>query len=99
MRLLLWASLAGANDWNVVGNVLSSFPHSTSLFLLLTTAARDKIKEYRWLKFCGERATCVEMEKDMGLGRPHDDAEMKCQARNPMNPSHDRNVAFLAEAT
>ena len=76
-----------------------AFHIQLAFFFCLRPLQGDKIKEYRWLKFCGERATCVEMEKDMGLGRPHDDAEMKCQARNPMNPSHDRNVAFLAEAT
>jgi len=45
-----------------------------------------------------ERAACVEMEKDMGLGRTHDHAEMKGQGRNPMNLSHDRCVAILAES-
>lgn len=45
-----------------------------------------------------ERAACVKMEKDMGLGRTHDHAEMKGQGRNPMNLSHDRCVAILAES-
>lgn len=45
-----------------------------------------------------ELAACAEMEKDMGLSRTHDHAEMKGQGRNAMNLSHDRCVAILAEA-
>ena len=45
-----------------------------------------------------ERASCVEMEKDMGLGRTHDHAEMKGQGQNPMNLNHDRCAAILAES-
>ena len=44
-----------------------------------------------------ERAACMEMEKDMGLGRTHDHAEMKDQGRNAMNLSHDRCVQILAQ--
>ena len=44
-----------------------------------------------------ERAACAEMEKDMGLGRTHDHAEMKGQGRNAMNLSHDRCVQILAQ--
>lgn len=44
-----------------------------------------------------ERAACVEMEKDMGLGATHDHAEMKGQGRNAMNLSHDRCVQILAQ--
>ena len=45
-----------------------------------------------------ERAACIEMEKDMGLSRTHDHAEMKGRGRNPMNLSHDRCVAILAQS-
>ena len=44
-----------------------------------------------------ERAACVEMEKDMGLGTTHDHAEMKSMGRNAMNLSHDRCVQILAQ--
>lgn len=44
-----------------------------------------------------ERASCAEMEKDMGLGTPHDHAEMKGMGRNAMNLSHDRCVQILAQ--
>lgn len=44
-----------------------------------------------------ERAACAEMEKDMGLGRTHDHAEIKGQGRNAMNLSHDRCVQVLAQ--
>jgi len=44
-----------------------------------------------------ERAACMEMEKDMGLGRTHDHAEMKGKGRNAMNLSHDRCVQILAQ--
>lgn len=44
-----------------------------------------------------ERAACAEMEKDMGLGRMHDHAEMKGQGRNAMNVSHDPCVQILVQ--
>lgn len=40
---------------------------------------------------------CLEMEKDMGLGTPHDHAAMKGTGRNAMNLSHDRCVQILAQ--
>ena len=44
-----------------------------------------------------ERASCVEMEKDMGLRSPHDHGEMKGKGMNPMNLSHERCVRILAQ--
>lgn len=44
-----------------------------------------------------ERASCVEMEKDMGLGSPHDHGEMKGRGLNAMNLSHERCVRILAQ--
>ena len=44
-----------------------------------------------------ERAACVDMEKDMGLGTAHDHAEMKGMGRNAMNLSHDRCLQILAQ--
>jgi len=44
-----------------------------------------------------ERASCVEMEKDVGLGTTHDHAEMKGMGRHAMNLSHDRCVQIIAQ--
>ncbi len=44
-----------------------------------------------------ERASCVEMERSMGLGARHDHAEMRGMGRNPMNLSHDRCMQVLAQ--
>ena len=44
-----------------------------------------------------QRAACVDMEKDMGLGTTHDHAEMKGMGRNAMNLSHDRCMQILAQ--
>lgn len=44
-----------------------------------------------------ERAACVDMEKNMGLGTTHDHAEMKGMGRNAMNLSHDRCLQILAQ--
>lgn len=44
-----------------------------------------------------ERASCVDMEKNMGLGTTHDHAEMKGMGRNAMNLSHDRCMQILAQ--
>ena len=44
-----------------------------------------------------ERASCVEMEKDMGLRSPHDHGEMKGKGLNSMNLSHERCVRILAQ--
>lgn len=43
-----------------------------------------------------ERAACVDMDKQMGLGTTHDHAEMRGMGHNPMNLSHDRCVQILA---
>lgn len=43
-------------------------------------------------------ASCRDMEGGMGLGTPHDHAEMKGQGRNPMNLSHERCVQILKHA-
>ena len=44
-----------------------------------------------------ERASCEEMEKNMGLGASHDHNEMKGMGRNPMNLSHERCQQILAK--
>ena len=44
-----------------------------------------------------QRAACVDMEKDMGLGTAHDHAEMKGMGCNAMNLSHDRCMQILAQ--
>ena len=44
-----------------------------------------------------QRAACMDMEKDMGLGTPHDHGEMKGMGRNSMNLSHDRCVQILKQ--
>lgn len=44
-----------------------------------------------------QRAACVEMEKNMGLGTPHDHREMKGMGLNSMNLSHDRCVQILKQ--
>ncbi len=44
-----------------------------------------------------ERAACMDMEKDMGLGTPHDHGEMKGMGRNSMNLSHDRCMQILKQ--
>lgn len=44
-----------------------------------------------------QRAACVEMEKNMGLGSPHDHGEMKGRGLNSMNLSHDRCMQILKQ--
>ncbi|OYY64446.1 MAG: hypothetical protein B7Y49_09735 [Sphingomonas sp. 28-62-11] len=44
-----------------------------------------------------ERSACEKMEKNMGLGSPHDHGEMKGRGLNSMNLSHDRCVKILAQ--
>lgn len=44
-----------------------------------------------------ERASCVEMEKDMGTGTVHDHNAMKGMGMNPMNITHERCQEILAQ--
>ena len=44
-----------------------------------------------------QRASCEEMERDMGLGTTHDHAEMNGVGRNPMNLTHERCQQILAQ--
>lgn len=44
-----------------------------------------------------ERASCVEMERDMGTGTVHDHNAMKGMGMNPMNISHKRCQEILAQ--
>ena len=44
-----------------------------------------------------QRASCEDMERDMGLGTTHDHAAMKGAGRNPMNLTHERCQQILAQ--
>lgn len=44
-----------------------------------------------------ERASCVEMEKDMGTATVHDHNAMKGMGMNPMNITHERCQEILAQ--
>ena len=44
-----------------------------------------------------QRASCEEMERQMGLNTTHDHQEMKGMGRNPMNLSHERCQQLLAQ--
>lgn len=44
-----------------------------------------------------ERASCEEMEKDMGLGTTHDHSAMKGMGANPMNLNHERCQQILSQ--
>lgn len=48
-------------------------------------------------QMAAKRASCMEMERDMGLKTTHDHAEMKNQGMNPMNLTHAQCQAILAK--
>ena len=44
-----------------------------------------------------QRASCEQMERNMGLNTTHDHAAMKGMGMNPMNLNHQRCVQILAQ--
>lgn len=63
------------------------------LFLLLTASCATTSSSYTE----HERASCEQMEQDMGLSTPHDHTAMKGAGQNPMNLSHERCMRILGK--